>query len=95
MEVVEEVKSCPFFKLSHNTVHTHLRWPAVTGATQEVEGIQKVPLHPVNHPKTVRLIRILLWGQRSVGHSRYLSHGFFHVLTSSGAYSLLSVKLST
>ena len=95
MEVVEVVKSCRFVKLLHNTVYTHLRWPAVTGTTQKVEGIQKVPLHPVNHPKTVRLIRVLLWGQRSVGHSGYLSHAFFHVLTSSGAYSLLSVKLST
>ena len=55
MEVVEEVKCCQFVK-------THLGWPVVAGATQEVEGVQKIPLHPINHPKTVCLIHVFLWG---------------------------------
>ena len=55
VEVVEEVKYCQLVK-------THFRWPVVAGATQKVEGIQKIPLHPVNHSKTVCLIRVFLWG---------------------------------
>ena len=50
-------------------VKTHFGWPVVADATQKVEGIQKIPLHPVNHPKTVCLIRVFLWGREDVGQN--------------------------
>ena len=38
--------------------------------------------------------RCISVGTRKCG-SKWLSHAFFHILTSSGAYNLLSVKPST
>ena len=60
-------------KLAFFQKFQHLRWPVVAGATQEVEGIQKIALHPINHLKTVHLIHVFLKGQENVSH-RYLSH---------------------
>ena len=43
--------------------HLNCVVPVVVGVAQEVEGVHKVPLYPVNHTQTVCLIHVFLWQQ--------------------------------